>query len=319
MISQEPFFSVIIPLYNKENYIETTINSILKQSFKSFEIIIINDGSTDKSLEIAEITLADFSNYSIVSQKNKGLSAARNRGISSAKGKLIALIDADDKWHNLFLETIYNLYLSFPNASFYGTDYLEKYSINNVLETKKNISFQLKNKNFLIEDFFTANMFQPIICQSSMAFKRKAVVQSPYNEAINYAEDVEFYLSNLVNNKLAYHYAPKAIISYNIPDQITKIGIKNKTLPNLDFYQRANLENKSLLRYIDFKRYMYAIAYKLDGDKKNFNRLVENLNHSNLSFKQRILLNSPLFGLKLLKSIKKIFLKYNIRLTSFKS
>ena len=318
-MSNQPFFSVIIPLYNKEDHIQNTLNSILNQNFKDFEIIIIDDGSTDKSVVNAEKALRKFKNYTIFSQQNKGLSATRNKGISIAKGKLFALIDADDQWQDTFLEVINSLYLKFPKATFYGTDYLEKYSDSNILETKKNIDSNLKNKSFIINDFFHANMFQSIICQSSIAFKREIVKQPMFDELINYAEDVDFYLKNFTTQKLAYHYSSLAIISYNIPNQITEIGIKNKKLPDLNFYQNSNPNKLSLLKYIDFKRYMYAIAYKLDGDKNNFNKLTASLNYNNLSLKQRLLLNCPLISLKVLKLIKKVFLKYNIRLTSFKS
>lgn len=317
-MTSHPFFSIIVPLYNKEDYIQNTLNSILKQTFKDFEIIIINDGSTDKSFEKAKETLKNFKNHIIINQSNKGLSATRNNGISLARGKLVALIDADDQWQNTFLEIIHGLYLKFPDAGFFGTDYLEKYSNNNILETRKNIDSKLKNESFIVEDFFHANMFQSIICQSCIAFKKEIARDSLFDVTINYAEDVDFYLKFFTKHQLAYHYSPLAIISYNIPNQITEIGIKNKKLPDLDFYQNSNPNKFSLLKYIDFKRYMYAIAYKLDGDKNNFDRLTATLNYNNLSFKQRLLLNCPLIMLKALKFVKKVFLKYNIRLTSFK-
>ena len=141
-----PFFSVVIPLYNKELYIKETLKSVLNQTFGNFEIIIINDGSTDKSFEIAksfnDIRLKFFE------KENQGLSASRNVGISLSKGKVIALLDADDIWHENFLESIYNLYITFPEATVYGTDYQEKYSDSNILETKKNIDSKKNTKLF---------------------------------------------------------------------------------------------------------------------------------------------------------------------------
>ena len=94
-----PYFSIIIPLYNKELYIKNTLNSVLNQTFQDFEIIVINDGSTDNSLEIAQKTLSNFNNATFINQKNKGLSIARNKGIANSKGLIIALLDADDIWH----------------------------------------------------------------------------------------------------------------------------------------------------------------------------------------------------------------------------
>jgi glycosyltransferase involved in cell wall biosynthesis len=314
-----PVFSVIIPLYNKENYIENTLKSVINQSFQDFEIIIINDGSTDESLEKIKVFHKDFKKITIKNQKNKGLSAARNIGILAAKGEIIALIDADDLWNIDFLKSIYNLYLMFPETSIFGTDYFEKYSETNILRPKKNININLKNKSFIIEDFFLNNKFQPIVCQSSIAFKKEISNNLLFNETINYAEDVDFYIKAFLKYKIAYQYTPLAVILFGIPNQITQIGIKNKKLPDLNFYEKNNPNNLSLKKYLDFKRYMYASQYKLIGDKMGYNFHTQNIDYKNLTTKQLVLLKSPFLILKLIKYVKKVFLKYNIRLTTFKN
>ena len=98
--------SVIIPVYNVENYLKECLDSVANQSFRDIEIICVNDGSTDKSLEILE-------NYTderikIINQKNKGLGAARNTGILNAKGKYIFFLDSDDCIDLECLEKVYN-------------------------------------------------------------------------------------------------------------------------------------------------------------------------------------------------------------------
>ena len=85
-----PLFSVVIPLFNKEDYIKNTIQSVLNQSFKNFELIVVNDGSTDNSFKLAKECLQGSSNCRIIDQNNQGLSASRNRGVKEAKGELIA-------------------------------------------------------------------------------------------------------------------------------------------------------------------------------------------------------------------------------------
>lgn len=98
-------FSVIIPVYNVEKYIEKCIDSILNQSYKDYEIIIINDGSTDGSENI----LKKYNNnkkITIITQENQGLSAARNAGIKKAKGDYIVLVDSDDYIEELLLEKL---------------------------------------------------------------------------------------------------------------------------------------------------------------------------------------------------------------------
>ena len=90
------FFSVVIPLYNKANYIENTLKSVLDQTFTDYEIIVINDGSTDES----EAVVRQFNDkrIQIFHQKNQGVSVTRNLGIEKSTGKLIAFLDADDYW-----------------------------------------------------------------------------------------------------------------------------------------------------------------------------------------------------------------------------
>src|SRR5579875_322194 len=89
-----PLISIIIPLYNAEKYIIETIDSALQQSYKNIEIIIIDDGSTDSSFNVAETYKSD--NIIVVKQENKGASAARNHGLKLAKGEYIQFLDADD-------------------------------------------------------------------------------------------------------------------------------------------------------------------------------------------------------------------------------
>ena len=97
-----PFFSIIIPLYNKENFIVKTINSALRQTFSNFEIIIINDGSTDESLN--RLKIFNDRRIRIFDIPNSGVSVARNYGIKKSKSKMIALLDSDDIWEKNHLE-----------------------------------------------------------------------------------------------------------------------------------------------------------------------------------------------------------------------
>lgn len=89
-------FSIIIPCYNAEPYLERCLNSIISQSYKNFEIIIINDGSTDKSLEIIEKFSNVFDNIKCINQANQGVAIARNNGIDQISGNKFIFVDADD-------------------------------------------------------------------------------------------------------------------------------------------------------------------------------------------------------------------------------
>jgi glycosyltransferase involved in cell wall biosynthesis len=116
-----PAVSVVIPLYNKEPYIAGALNSIFKQTSQDFEVIVIDDGSTDGGTEVVK----EFQDPRIrlIQQENKGVSVARNQGIEAARSELIAFLDADDEWLPLFIETILRLRALYPNAGLYGTAY----------------------------------------------------------------------------------------------------------------------------------------------------------------------------------------------------
>lgn len=100
--------SVIIPVFNKEKYLHVSIESVLNQSYQHFEIVVINDGSSDGSEDIILNLMAKDPRIKYINQKNQGVSAARNNGIELAKGKYISFLDADDYYDPLFLEKMVN-------------------------------------------------------------------------------------------------------------------------------------------------------------------------------------------------------------------
>jgi hypothetical protein len=114
-----PKFSVIIPLYNKELEIERSLLSVMRQTETDFEVIVVNDGSSDRSLAAA-MRVSD-PRIRIYTQPNAGKSAARNRGIAEAKSEIVAFLDADDEWEPHFLAEIQELRRLHPNAGGYAT------------------------------------------------------------------------------------------------------------------------------------------------------------------------------------------------------
>ena len=117
-------FSVIIPLFNKAPYIKKALDSVLVQSFQDFELIVVDDGSTDDSYDIAKGFLDGFEgNYQLIHQDNAGVSTARNNGVASANGDFLCFLDADDWWAPNFLERMDWLIKKYPEAGIYGTNY----------------------------------------------------------------------------------------------------------------------------------------------------------------------------------------------------
>lgn len=111
--------SVIIPLYNKEQTIVHTLKTVLAQTFTDFEVVIVNDGSTDNGVDAIQSNYTD-ARIRIIHQKNAGVSAARNRGVQEAQGDWIAFLDADDEWLNTYLQEMYEATQTFSDAKIIG-------------------------------------------------------------------------------------------------------------------------------------------------------------------------------------------------------
>ena len=122
-------FSVIIPLYNKANFVGATIESILNQTFNDFEIVVVNDGSTDNSLDVVN-EISD-PRIRIFTKENGGVSVARNFGIEKSQNEYIAFLDADDLWLPDYLETIKDMIEQYPQAGVFATGYTIIYSEDN--------------------------------------------------------------------------------------------------------------------------------------------------------------------------------------------
>ena len=98
-ISAPPLVSAVVPAYNAERYLAQTLGALITQSYANVEIIVVDDGSEDKTLQIAQTIAREYSQVRVFHQSNQGVAAARNRGIAEARGEFIALVDADDIWH----------------------------------------------------------------------------------------------------------------------------------------------------------------------------------------------------------------------------
>lgn len=121
--------SIVIPLYNKEKSIVSTVKSVLAQTYKDWELIIVDDGSTDDSLNVVKTYVGRKDNrriddrLTIISQPNAGVSAARNAGIMAARSEYVAFLDGDDLWAPNYLETLVNLVRDYPDTGLYSIGY----------------------------------------------------------------------------------------------------------------------------------------------------------------------------------------------------
>jgi len=150
-----PKISVIIPIYNAEKYLEQCLNSIINQSLKDIEIICVNDGSTDKSLNIIENFAQNDKRFLIVSQENGGLGKAYNAGIKKACGEYIGFVEPDDFILRKMFETLYD-YAQKYNLDFVKSNFIEFTASENF---KKQLTFSKEYYNKIINPTEDINVF----------------------------------------------------------------------------------------------------------------------------------------------------------------
>ena len=258
-----PFFSVIIPLYNKEKYIENTLKSVLSQTFGDFEVIVVNDGSTDNSATV--IKNSNDARILFVEQQNAGVSAARNLGIEKASGKMIALLDADDYWLPNHLEVLFSLYNDFQNAGMYCSRYKIKFAKNNYHTPKlTNISQDFRG---IVPDFFHSSYVDRIAWTSIVAIPKEIFkTVGGFNTNVSNGQDLELWIRIATQFPVAITNTVTAHYNYEISDSLAKRSILNKNLMDFAQFSEAEKNNPSLKRFLDIYRIEYALHYHMFGN-----------------------------------------------------
>lgn len=191
-----PKVSIIVPLYNKSKYISSTLASIKKQKFRDFEVIIVNDGSTDNSLEIVRENIEGDARFLLVDIQNSGVSNARNTGMKYAKGEWIQFLDGDDLIDEKYLESVIEL-VEGKDIDIVFTSFLMIDENKNKVKKVETLLEGIYNQEELCKDFiihqykngFYGYISNKLIRRSSLL---KAKAKFPVN--ISLAEDLDFYV-----------------------------------------------------------------------------------------------------------------------------
>jgi len=309
-----PFFSVITPLYNKENYIEATIKSVLNQTFDDFEIVIVDDGSTDSSLKI--LSQIKNSKINILVQENQGPSVARNKAIENAKGKYIAPLDADDIWHEDHLAELKNLIDSFPKAGVFCNNY--KVKLNKNLIRNAHFNFDFGIDHLIIPDFFDANIYNYIASSSSTAFLKSSFIElGGYNTSLRTGQDLDLWIRFALKYEIAFN--PKATMIYNNYDEfsLSKSDLNETRYNFISFYKQEEKKHASLKKYLDVNRFALVLRCKMNNEKELYKKVKTEIDLKNLNLKQKILLNSPKIILHFFKKIQRILIKNKMYFTAY--
>ena len=263
------FFSVVIPLYNKEKQIAVTLQSVFAQTCADYEIIVIDDGSTDGSPAVVE-SLHD-PRIRLIRQANAGVSAARNLGIAEARGEYIALLDADDEWRPDYLATIAALIRKYPQCDVFATNYSHVDSNGKTFPTiLRKLPFD-GDDGILYNYFEVASVSSPPICSICITARKEAFQSvGGFPLGIKSGEDLLTWARLAARYKIAYSKKPLAVFNvegYDRNERPKRIPAENDTVATELLKLKDEFNPSNINQYISFWHKMRAVIYMRLGMK----------------------------------------------------
>jgi glycosyltransferase involved in cell wall biosynthesis len=248
-------FSVVIPLYNKVDSVNKTLESICGQRYKASEIIVVDDGSSDGSAD--KVRELKIPNLKIVQQTNQGVSAARNFGVSLANFPYIAFLDADDQWSPFFLSEMHNLILRFPDQAFFASHY-QKVIKQGIYIDPKLAMKNLSPTGCILENYFAiaSNGDLPFMVSSCVitSYLFDQLGGFPVGEAMGEDQD----LFSRVALKSNIVFSPLVLLLYHID---TENRACDRYIPQTMLPFAARLLGKVLTQSIDRKLKQDILRY----------------------------------------------------------
>lgn len=198
--------SIIIPLYNKEKYIMEVLDSVINQTFKDFEVIVVDDGSTDNGAALVE--QHPDRRIRLMKKENGGVSSARNYGLKYAQGSYIFYLDGDDKLESNALFELHQLSIKYPECDIFTGNFIQVYP-----DIKERLYCKGKCE-YVVEDNYKDFYRQKFYMRTGIFMIKKArlLESDGYNERLCIGEDLEFFMRLLANCKVAY--TPTCIFRY---------------------------------------------------------------------------------------------------------
>ncbi len=270
-------FSVIIPLYNKAAYIERAIQSVLSQTFQEFELIVVDDGSTDDSSAQLSVISQQLSvaapeiykKVRVIQQQNQGVSTARNNGVKLAKYDYIAFLDADDSWELTYLEEMNGLIATYPNAGIYGSGYFI------VKNGKKRIAPIGVEKNFdrgLINycQVYSKTLCMPLWTGATIIRKYVFDLENGFNPRLKLGEDFDLWIRVAIKHSVAFLNKPLASYHQDVDLTNRAIGEKlYKPQEHMLFTDYGEFKNNPDFVYLYERLALYGLLpYYLKGKNK---------------------------------------------------
>lgn len=298
----EIYFSIVIPLYNKQNSITATLQSVLAQTYKNFEVIVVDDGSTDNSANVAEATLRECMLYvveckgKVIRKANGGVCSARNRGIQEAKYDYIALLDGDDLWDEHYLEEQVKLIQDFPEAMMWGINFAEM-SDGKLIRTLP--TGLPKGFRGYVENYFQIpGRISDLFCSSSVVVKKEAFeIVGIFDERIKYAEDLDMWFRIIAAYPVIFYDRYMAFYQFDAENRALQRRIMLRDY--LPFYvdkYTVYKDNKLFYTWINrwsanvIRRYYFDSRNSQIDDAKN---AAKKLDYTVIPYKYRLLFKMP--------------------------
>ena len=211
----KPKFSIIIPLYNKAAYVLKAIESVCTQTYTGWELIVVDDGSTDGSADIVrdfirELKIEDR-RLKILSQENAGVAAARNRGVKESKGEYVCFLDADDWWKPEFLEEMNKLIAEYPDAGLYATNYVY------YKPGKTRVALKLQRGYINYPEAYMKSTMMPVTSITTCMPRKVFDEMGGFPVGVKLGEDFLLWAKTAVHYKVAFCEKPLAYYNNDVP------------------------------------------------------------------------------------------------------
>lgn len=244
--------SVVIPLYNKEKHIKHTIETVLAQTYSDFELLIVDDGSTDNSAEI--VSRVEDPRVRLIRKKNEGVSVTRNKGVALAQSELIAFLDADDEWDCEYLQKIADLKVHYPNAAIYATNYniVERNGAKYCLDYPE---IPEKGNLGLINNYFASAIQYTPLWTSAVCVKKNIFEDmGGFPVTIKNGEDLDLWCRIALTYPIAYCNQPLATYRRDSDNMLSRSITDPSWFPFLEDYEKKEShliqDSDSVERYI---------------------------------------------------------------------
>lgn len=310
-----PLFSVVIPLYNKEESIARTLRSVLAQTDSDFEIILVNGGSTDNSVANAKKVMD--SRIMFHEMKNLGVSATRNFGVEKASGDLIAFLDADDVWETRHLAVIRRLHSDFPDAALYATSYRQEYREDHIVTP----DFGKIPENWcgIVDDFFSSSMQHRIAWTSAVAVpKKRFEAVGGFNPEYAIGEDTDLWIRLALSGHVAFCNVPTAIHKLDAENRAGNKPVVQKKFAAFTEFSEEERWLPSLKKFIDLYRVEFALKHRVAGAVSTSENYLSNVDPANIPARTQLLLKLPVWMLRQLYSFKKFLERKKIMTSAYR-